>query len=277
MAMQQLLEQQFAVPTSPLVSMTERVSTKVEPKAFDYLRKSLGELNAEGRAALVNLQESELMLELLGEIDPKTGKPILTTGPAGSLKMGAGAFWNSWVDQFAPENTKKEWLKVQGVDRAELLDTLSKSKTLLKAALMKGNLSEKELDFSTDTVAHMMRTREGNLMMAHLSKLADETALGRSRYMDQWYKANLSKYGENYTAFDAAFNTELDKWNADDRVSKKGRFKQLAKDLGWNSSQGSNTTKTPTKSKQPQTAYNADTGKNYIQRTPGDENSWEEI
>jgi len=270
MAMKQLLEQQFAVPTSPLVSMTEKVSSKVEPKAYDYLRESLGALNTEGKAALVNLQESELMLELLNEVD-EHGEYRLKTGPAGTLKMGAGGFWNSWVDQFAPESQKKAWM-VEGVDRAELLDTLSKSKTLLKAALMKGNLSEKELDFSTDTVAHMMRTREGNLMMAHLSKLADETALGRSRYMDQWYKANLSKYGENYTAFDAAFNTELDKWNADDRVAKKGRFKQLAKDLGWNSSQGSNTTETPA-----QTAYDADTGKNYIQKIPGDANSWEEI
>jgi hypothetical protein len=278
MGVQQLLEQQFAPPSSPLVN--NNMGDRVGVAAYGNISKFMEASGVKKEAAYNNLRESEVMLSLLNERDPKTGGYVMQTGPGQELLTKAQAFFGNAIESFGTKGMQEEWRGLKNnAARKEFYDSVSKSKTLLKAALMKGNLSEKELDFSTDTVSHLLRSRYGNILTAELSKIAEQTEYNRAVHLDNWYSDNLVKYRDNYVGLDAALRKEVNRWNEKDRVGKKGYIVDLIKRLDGErmSAEGVSGTSAAAGAasslKQPATATH--NGKSYQQMVPGDEDSWE--
>lgn len=277
MGVQQLLEQQFAPPSSPLVN--NNMGDRVGVAAYGNISKFMEASGVKKEAAYNNLRESEVMLSLLNERDPKTGEYVMQTGPGQELLTRAQAFFGNAIESFGTKGMQEEWRGLKNnAARKEFYDSVSKSKTLLKAALMKGNLSEKELDFSTDTVSNLLRSRYGNILTAELSKIAEQTEYNRAVHLDNWYSDNLVKYRDNYVGLDAALRKEVNRWNEKDRVGKTGYIVDLLKRLDGErmSAEGVSGTSTAgaaSSPKQPATATH--NGKSYQQMIPGDEDSWE--
>jgi hypothetical protein len=247
MAIQQLLEQQFAVKgrEGPLVSVG--MGDKIGVKAFENMSSFMKASGVKKEAAYNNLRESEVMLTLMRERNPETGKYVMTTGPGQEGWTRAQAFFVNALESFGTKGMQEHFSGLKGiVGRKQFFDSVSKSKTLLKAALMKGNLSEKELDFSTDTVAHLLRGRYSNILTAELSKIAEETEYNRAVHLDNWYSANLAKYKGNLAGMDAALRNEVNSWNAADRKEKVGHMTDLIARLDVESRAAENFVVTPT-------------------------------
>jgi hypothetical protein len=247
MAMKQFLELQFAVKgrEGPLVSVG--MGDKIGVKAFENMSDFMKSSGVKKEAAYNNLRESEVVLSLLRERNPETGEYVMTTGPGQEGWTRAQAFFVNALESFGTKGMQEHFSGLESiVGRKQFFDSVSKSKTLLKAALMKGNLSEKELDFSTDTVAHLLRGRYSNILTAELAKIAEETEYNRAVHLDKWYSANLAKYEGNLAGMDAALRNEVNSWNAADRKKKVGHMTDLIARLDVESRAAENFVVTPT-------------------------------
>ena len=142
------------------------------------------------------------------------GNPVYVTdvGAMSKATLPFRNLYNSAVEELGGA----EGLKKIGLSPATLqfvFESDNKDLALLAAALMKGNLSEKELDFSVDLFAKLGYTREANIILTKVGMMKEQGVIARNKHMNEW-ELNQAKSGVTsaYT-LNLLRKTELESFN----------------------------------------------------------------
>jgi hypothetical protein len=231
MAMKQFLEQQLAVPTSPLVSVGGKGENYLEKMSAEALGSSREDLKLAASGAANKLDVHNNVMHHLTAKD-ENNEYIVGQGAVAKYTQDFRSKFNSLVETFGGEAGLKR-IGLSSTTQQEVLDSNNKDLALLAAALMKGNLSEKELDFSVALFARLGNTREANIILTKMGIMKEQAIIARHRHMTDW-QINLDRSA--FTNKDGAVSPyqlellrdrELGRFNAQQRKENGYRMELL--------------------------------------------------
>ena len=236
MAMKQLLEQQFAVKgrEGPLVTVGGQNSPLAiaEGKAFVLAKQNMSAGRDDARN---RLRPQQVMRSLLAQKDAD-GNPVLKTGAFQALTLPMKQMWNSMVDSVATPELAAS-LQAGSTSYEEIFQSNEKAAALISAALMKGNLSEKELQFSQDIQAMLAKTRGANIILTELTIMREQARVSEADHMEDWeldldpIKWMRSDGSEDVKQLHSLWKKELRRYRANDAQQLNDAF---MKDLWTN-------------------------------------------
>jgi hypothetical protein len=206
-----------------------------EAKTLGAAKKSMFDGVADARN---RLRPQLVMRSLLSQKDAD-GKYVLKTGAFKALALPMQQMWNSIVDSVATPELANQ-LAVGNTSYAEIFQSNEKAAALISAALMKGNLSEKELQFSQDIQAMFAKTRGANIVLTELSIMRERSRIAEAEHMNDW-ELNLDpiKWArgdgtENVNRLNALWRKELQRYRANDAQQLNDAFMQdMWSNLGY--------------------------------------------
>jgi hypothetical protein len=199
-------------------------------------------LKAGSEDAANRIRPQRVMLQALTARTPDGNSYVMDTGAWAALSSEHKNLWNSLVDDFAPEAMAKA-LSVGDQTYAQLFNSTQKSSALISAALMKGNLSEKELQFSLDIQASLKNTREASIFLTNMQIIREESRIAEYDYMLNWnanlspeqYAKTLNKAGEqDGHNLHSMWESELNRYRRNDaRELNSKRIQDVWAGLGY--------------------------------------------
>jgi hypothetical protein len=144
------------------------------------------------------------MLRMLEAKDPtdSTGKRYKTKfGLWQDMTHGAKQLANSVLDSYGGEEAL-ESLGFSDTAVQTIFQSNNKDLSLLAAALMKGNLSEKELDFSVALFSRLRNSREANIVLTKLGMMKERSAMDVNSHMLDWRNKIMESNPELRTDID---------------------------------------------------------------------------
>jgi hypothetical protein len=228
----------------------ERVSgPQAEGQTFNYGGQNSPLAIAEGKAFVLakqnmsagrddarnRLRPQQVMRSLLNQKDAD-GNPVLKTGAFKALTLPMQQMWNSMVDSVAAPGLAAS-LQAGDTSYAEIFQSNEKAAALISAALMKGNLSEKELQFSQDIQAMLAKTRGANIILTELTIMREQARVSEADHMEDWeleldpIKWKRSDGSEDVKELHSLWKKELRRYRANDAQQLNDAF---MKDLWTN-------------------------------------------
>jgi hypothetical protein len=228
----------------------ERVSgPQAEGQTFNYGGQNSPLAIAEGKAFVLakqnmsagrddarnRLRPQQVMRSLLNQKDAD-GNPVLKTGAFKALTLPMQQMWNSMVDSVATPGLAAS-LQAGDTSYAEIFQSNEKAAALISAALMKGNLSEKELQFSQDIQAMLAKTRGANIILTELTIMREQARVNEADHMEDWeleldpIKWKRSDGSEDVKELHSLWKKELRRYRANDAQQLNDAF---MKDLWTN-------------------------------------------
>jgi hypothetical protein len=233
MAMKQFLELQFAVKgrEGPLVTVGGKGENYLEKMSAEALGSSREDLKLAASGAANKLDVHNNVMHHLTAKD-ENNEYIVGQGAVAKYTQDFRSKFNSLVETFGGEAGLKR-IGLSSTTQQEVLDSGNKDLALLAAALMKGNLSEKELDFSVALFARLGNTREANIILTKMGIMKEQAIIARHRHMTDW-QINLDRSA--FTNKDGAVSPyqlellrdrELGRFNAQQRKENGYRMELL--------------------------------------------------
>lgn len=200
-----------------------------------------GELKAGSEDAANRIRPQRTMLQALMAKKPN-GDPAMKTGAWAALTEDYQNMWNSFVDEFAPKSMK-EALSAGDLSYAQIFGSTQKAGALISAALMKGNLSEKELQFSLDIQASLKNTRHASIFLTRMQIIREEARVTEYSHMLNWnanlspeeYAKTLNKAGEqDGHKLNSLWENELNRYRRNEaKKLNSERVQEVWTDLGY--------------------------------------------
>jgi hypothetical protein len=213
----------------PSILNTEEAKTHVAAKKGMF----------DGVADARNRLRPQLVMRSLLRQKDADGNPVLKTGAFKALALPMQQMWNSIVDSVATPELAKQ-LAVGNTSYAEIFQSNEKAAALISAALMKGNLSEKELQFSQDIQAMLAKTRGANIVLTELSIMREQSRIAEAEHMNNWeldldpIKWARSDGTENVSKLTALWRKELQRYRNNDAQQLNDEFMQnMWSNLGY--------------------------------------------
>jgi hypothetical protein len=191
-----------------------------------------GAMDAASDGASGKLNVHENMLRMLEAKDPNDPEKFKTEfGKWAEMTHGARQVANSLINSFGGEKALKS-MGLSDTTMQTIFSSKNKDLALLAAALMKGNLSEKELDFSVDLFSQLGNTREANIVLTKLGIMKEKASISLNNHMLDW-RNTIMESNPNIGTDELLrkFRTESNKFKRSQRLNNDAESQLMFFDL----------------------------------------------
>ena len=206
---------------------------KLNDKAAERLIDLEGDMDEASAGSSGKLSVHGNMLRMLEAKDPNDPDEYMTDfGSSDALTLDTRKLYNSFLRSFGGKEAV-EALGLSTTTVQTIFTSQNKDLALLAAALMKGNLSEKELDFSVDLFSQISNTREANIVLTKLGMMRERLNIDLNSHMIEWRnKLDESNPNMGSDRMLRGFRAEVNKFRHDRALENDASVQLIYHDLG---------------------------------------------